>query len=326
MKKTTIRIVGFLFAAACVALLASCKNPTTTPKKTDDKTPPPAEKAFKKDQLKGTWRYDTGGVYLFNFDDSATLRVAYGSTFAASNIKTRAAEVEYEVKGGNANSGTIKIKFGGVTLDSPFSLTDDNVLTIKDFISKDNTVVLKKVTKDADVNVLKNVTFNRDTDKDTVVTNFNQNILGAIPSMPKSRAYKIVKLNNKEPGLKKDSTTNKKVYHVAFGTTTSDLVFAVELKTDKKKSTSKNYTVTPIHEDLGKAKIKITISALDLTDKVVTFVRDAKNDITTITMDDEKTKFEYDADKYGTITSGATYNEADGDVTTAITNFHQNET
>ena len=46
MKKTTIRIAGFLLAAACVALLASCKNNTSPATnnasgKKDEKKPAP---------------------------------------------------------------------------------------------------------------------------------------------------------------------------------------------------------------------------------------------------------------------------------------------
>ena len=321
MKKNTIRIVGFLFAAACVALLASCKNSTSPAKKDDGKKPTTtAAPAFDKAQLKGTWKYDTtsSDVYLFNFDDSATLRVAYGTALTQADIKTRAAEVKYAVSGGNANSGEITIDFGDVKIKSLFSL-NDNVLTITNF--NGSVVNLKKVTKEADVNVLKTVKFNEDKNKDTVVTNFNTNILRLGLTMPSSMAYKIVKLNNKEPGFKKDSTTERKVYHVAFGNTASDLVFAVELKTDKKKVSNKSYSTTLTHKDLGKIETKITANDLSLTDAVFTVTRD-KDGIKTITID--KTILERDAGQYGTVT-GSGYVETATLMATFVSDFDKNE-
>lgn len=97
MKKTTIRTVGVLFVAACVALLASC-NQSTTPVKPEKKAPPPITVQFK-----GLWKVQewmgndlssSSDVYYFAFDKDGQLRLAYDpSTASDDNIITRAATV-----------------------------------------------------------------------------------------------------------------------------------------------------------------------------------------------------------------------------------------
>ena len=260
MKKTTIRIAGFLLAAACVALLASCKNPannsTTTTKKDDGNKPANTS------QFKGVWKITEyldlkstnigAKAYLFYFNDKGVLRLAYGDKLdnPANDVKTRATEVKYESK-----DSKIKIDALGLRTAMPFTVTND---TITITLSSTQKIVLTKVT-DAKVTGLK---FDQDKEAPKVVENFNTNLF-RIPvgfAHPSNTAFKIVTLNGAKPGLKSDSS-GPKIYHVVF-TDNGKFILTVNQVAGTFKSTAKDYSVTVTHHDFCAVSTQITASAL----------------------------------------------------------------
>ena len=263
--------------------------------------------ALKQDQLKDSlWKIEDSklgtAAYLFHFDkEKATLRFAYGTKLAKDDIKTRAAEVKYEIKDGKVTVEVLKLK------DAKIEMKDDTLT-----ITATPNIVLKKV-KDADVLKLE---FNKNKDEKDVEKAFNETIL-KLPFMhPSEKAFKIEKLNDKIPGKKKDGDDkNRKVYHVAFTKNTGKIILAVELKDKNYKTAEKAYTTSTTHEGLGKVKMQITMAELSLNSAVFTF------DGNIITID----KTVLTAEKYPELTK---YDNESGanEVTVALASFDQDET
>lgn len=304
MKKTTIRIVGFLFAATCVALLASCNQPNGS---TNNSTTPAA---FDKTQLKNSlWMLKNSGLgstaYLFHFDDGVVLRLAYGDKLEKDEIKTRTDKVECKIKDDKVTIDELRIKEAKIKMK-------DKALTIT--VSPTKTITLEKVGNE-DIQKLK---FNENNGENTVVELFNKVLLNIPPVFfdnPKGTSFKIIALNSKYPGNKTDG--KPKVYHVAF-IEDEKLIFTVDQIAGKIRSDAKGYTVDVIPVLGAESTMKITVAVLKL-DKVEFW---AGSD--GIKIDGGTLLLKKDAEKYGVLT-GAEYTENDADTIKAIENFAYDE-
>ena len=329
MKKTTIRAVGFLFVAACVALLASC-NQSTTPVESKKKAPPPFMAQFK-----GVWKLESwmgsdpsssNKAYYFVFDKDGQLRLAYDpNTSALSNddIITRAATVAVEAEGADK----IKIEELQLANASKFKLEDDKI-TIT--VGPGARIILKKVTKLADIDskatdidfFTKDI---KDRNPETVVYNFNKNVLNLNscwePSI--STAWKITKLHGKTPNKKKaPNDSQDKEYYLGFASTVGKYIVSVDQTAGKHRTQEASYSIT---YTLGDEKMKITVDALGLKDVPFTHVQVSGNGTLTIGKDEKtETKLVLDSSAYSTI-AGSTYTEDDKVVTKAIANFDKQE-
>lgn len=282
MKKNAIRIVGFLFVAACVALLASCKQ-TFTPK--EDKAPPKPPLTA---QFAGVWKVKafmdrsfTGTeAGYFHFDKDGKLRIAYTSDTAnATNMFTRAAEVAVETEG----TDKIKIAELGITEAKTFKLDDD---TITITITPTSRIVLTKVANADDS--IKDVVFTKDTnDKnpETVVYNFNKQLLGFrdVWKLESETSFKIEKLHGKEPGEKK-SNTDKKEYHFSTAASADKYILTVSQEAGNNKAKEAACSVA---YTLGSDKMTITVPGLNL--KGVPFTAGVDSGNTTLTIGKGKT-------------------------------------
>lgn len=282
MKKTTIRAVGFLFVAACVALLASC-NQSTTPVESKKKAPPPFMAQFKgvwkvKDFMGRSFVGDEAGY--FHFDKDGKLRIAYTSdTSNATNMFTRAAEVAVETEG----TDKIKIAELGITEAKTFKLDDDTITITITPISR---IVLTKV-ENADDSI-KDVVFTKDTknkNPETVVYNFNKYLLGfdAVWELERETSFKIEKLHGKEPGEKK-SNTDKKEYHFSTAASADKYILTVSQEAGNNKAKEAACSVA---YTLGSDKMTITVPGLNLKGVPFTAVVDSGN--TTLTIGKGKT-------------------------------------
>ena len=326
MKKTTIRIAGFLLAATCVALLASCKNNTAPATKKDDgKKPTPTTPTFDKSKLRGIWKVESfmdvtnttiaKKGYLLHFDDKDALRVAYSADISVATpaVNTRAAKVEWSTE------GTDKIKIAELKLGtaSKFELADsDKKLNIT---VGDKKIVLVKVAKDK---IPSTVKFDQDSTPDAVVNAFNVELFGILPftgfTHPANTSFKIVELNGMKPG-KKASGSAPKVYHVVF-TEEGKFILTVDQGAGTSKSKVKDYKVDVTPAALGSAAtMKISAAALELKSVLFTVKTEGADTIITIGKTILTTK---DAEAHGTLNG---YTEKEEDTMKAIGNFGKNE-
>lgn len=212
MKKTTIRIAGFLLAAACVALLASCNqankpttnNNTTTPGGTNGggngggggTTPAALKQADLKNSL---WKIKDSKLgekaYLFHFDnvDAVDLRVAYGDKLEKDKIKTRKATVAYTIKDGKITIAELNIKDAAIKMDQ-----NKKELTVT--VSSTQTITLEKVTAPEGVDFKKTADSN-----DDVVGLFNAlfgvNKFGGMSE--KGKVWQVTKIEGTDVSAKK---------------------------------------------------------------------------------------------------------------------------
>lgn len=333
MKKTTIRIAGFLLAAACVALLASCKNNTAPATKKDDgkkPTPTTPTATFDKAKLRGIWKVESfkdvtnttiaKKGYLLHFDDKDVLRVAYSEDITKETtavVKTRKAEVKWETE------GTDKIKIAELNIGtaSKVELTDSNkTLTIT---VGDKKIVLKSVDK---AKLPSTADFTKDSnsgaDVAAILKAFNDDLLkvtAPVSPFTKKDAFKIDTMGGKPAGKKKD-VEDLKVYHIVFAENEGKIILTVELKDKKYKSAEKDYSVMSEDSSLGGKTLKITVADLNLTNEALAVSDGGK----TITIGGNKAVLKKATTPYATFV-GYDAETVANEVTNAITNFDKPE-
>ena len=127
MKKTTIRTVVSVFAAASIALLAACKQPDTP------ETPKPTPKPDGAPSLQGVWKVESWGSttidkkegHFLHFDDKSVLKLAYDAdTTDKTDASTRDAKVAYTV---DTAKKTIESAELQIPAASTFELTADKM-------------------------------------------------------------------------------------------------------------------------------------------------------------------------------------------------------
>lgn len=286
MKKTTIRIVGFLFAATCVALLASCNQPngnkpttTTTPGGTSGggnggggATTPAA---FDKTQLKNSlWMLKDSGLgstaYLFHFDDGVTLRLAYGDKLEKDEIKTRTYKVECEIKDGKITIDELRIKDAAIKMDQ-----NKKELTVT--VSSTQTITLEKVTAPADVVALN---FMATTDADAVVTAFNT-LFGVKPFGGATEKGKVWQIKT----IEGTDVLAKKLY-IHFSSD-GEVTLAVNSTTNaKEKANAEDAYSSGIAKYLGSPSL--TISGMGITDAKLAVMGATPKRTAVLTLTDNK--------------------------------------
>lgn len=258
MKKTTIRIAGFLLAAACVALLASCNQankPTTTTTTPGgngggSSTPAALTKAALKNSL---WKIkdSTFGekVYLFHFDnaDAADLRLAYGDKLEAAQIKTRKATVDCKIADGKITIDDLKIK------DVPIAKQGDDKLILT--LSDTQIITLAKVTAPAGVDFKKAADNNDDVvEKFNMLPLFNVMDFGGVAE--KDKAWQVKKIEGTDVSAKK--------LYIIF-TANDKVTLAVDSTTNAKtKANAESVYAHGIKKFLGYPSL--TISDMGITD------------------------------------------------------------
>ena len=338
MKKTTIRIAGFLLAAACVALLASCNQANGKKETITTTTTTTVQAPFNKAKLPGTWKVMnwknmdmTSGnqAYLFNFDNNGVLRIAYcaDTTQSTLTVNTRDTKVNCDISGVDA------IKSTDLKIDekSQIVLAGNDTLVIKAFNKTANKTETMLLMKEKDDSKLAKANFTTSSNPNAVVNAFNQAFFGIAPvsfTHPGEKTFKIEKLNGKTVG-NKSGGSDPKVYNVAFiKNKPNKLILTVDQTAGKTRSEEKDYEVvaTPV---LGvAAPMTITVKnadALGLNKAAFTVQTETVNMTITIGKGNTTTVLKTEgATAYNDLV-GASYTENDSTVMTAIGNFGKNE-
>lgn len=286
MKKTTMRIVGFLLAAAALVFVTGCPQPESA-KKPEPQKPAPQ---FDYSTLKNTkWMVysfmDTNhaGIgnegYFFVFDDKAVpeLRVAYDAdTTSANDAKTRAQKVTYTITGLDkiaipelnlAEAKPFVIKASDPAAENQKSLT----------ITVETKKIILVPTEDTS-------TFTTDNSPENVVAAFNT-LTGAPKwdiNAEKSKVWQVMKIKGKD-------VTEKKLY-IAFTNTASKIRVAHDAgASNMYANADTDYSLgAPV---LGNETPTITIADLSITAKQFSWSGEAGSR-TVITEDDTSTKVE----------------------------------